>query len=725
MPLNANGTFYPAFTKDTTRYSSLDRGCIERTVEKLGAVETSATRPGMLLGKIQSGKTKTFLGVIALAFDNGFDLAIVLTKGTKALTKQTLQRIRKEFAAFHGNDQLQIFDIMSVPEGLTAYELGQKIIIVAKKQSDNLDRLEELVREAYPSLAQRRALIVDDEADFASVGFRRSQAEGVTSNKTTRQIDQLRGLMKSSAFLQVTATPYALYLQPDEVVVQGIEFKPIRPAFTELVPVHKDYIGSDYYFDQSQEKETIASFLYLPVSDRDLQVLRKRDGRRFRVEEALTHDAVRLLRDALCNFIVGGVIRRWQDQQAGLMPRKFAFLFHTEAQRNAHDWQEEVVQALRDQLSDAVDRSAQLLSRLLMHAYDDLKRSVSLMNHPLPSSDVVIEKSREALRDGWLMVTKVNSEQQVEQLLDEDGQLRLRTPLNLFIGGQILDRGITIANLIGFFYGRKPQVYQQDTVLQHSRMFGFRPKQDLAVTRFYTEPQIYSAMRRMHESDVALREAQERTPDAPFVFIQRDSGGRVIPCSPNKILLSNTTTIRPFKRLLPVGFQTDYAVRVKPVVEDIDARLDELMDGSSQDEPFEISLDQALTFLKQIEPTLLMNEDEGYAFDWAGVRAALSYLSVLAADPERRHKVWCLVRRGRKMARELSPGSHAVYADAPDTTRTEGDVAKRVAIDNPMLMLIRQNGAVEQGWRGTPFYWPVVVAQAKAKTAIFANETTS
>ena len=725
MPLNLNGVFYPAFTSDTSRYSELDRICMERTVEKLGAIETSAARPGMLLGKIQSGKTKTFLGVIALAFDNGFQLAIILTKGTKALAKQTLQRIRKEFTVFQSNDQLQIFDIMSVPEGLTAYELGQKIIIVAKKQTDNLDRLEELVSETYPSLAQRRTLIIDDEADFASVGFRRSQAEGVISNKTTRQIDQLRGHLKSSSFLQVTATPYALYLQPDEVILQGIEFKPIRPAFTELVPVHEDYIGSDYYFDKSQEKETIASFLYLPVSDRDLQVLRKRDGRRFRLEEALTNDAVALLRDALCNFIVGGVIRRWQDQEADLIPRKFAFLFHTEAQRQAHDWQEEVVQALRDQLTDAVDRSAQLLDRLLTRAYEDLKRSVSLMNHPLPSLEVVIAKSREALRDGWLMITKVNSEQEVEKLLDEDGQLRLRTPLNLFIGGQILDRGITIANLVGFFYGRNPQVYQQDTVLQHSRMFGFRPKQDLAVTRFYTEPQIYAAMRRMHESDVALREAQEKTPDAPFVFIQRDSSGRVIPCSPNKILLSNTTTLRPFKRLLPVGFQTDYAVRVKSIVEEIDARLDELMDGNSLDEPFQISLEQALTFIKKIEPTIQMNEDEGYTFDWAGTRAALSYLSILPRDEAKRQIVWCLVRRGRKLARELSLGSHAVYADAPDTTRTEGNVAKRVAIDNPMLMLIRQNGAEEQGWRGTPFYWPVIVAQANATTAIFANETSA
>jgi len=102
------------------------------------------------------------------------------------------------------------------------------------------------------------------------------------------------------------------------------------------------------------------------------------------------------------------------------------------------------------------------------------------------------------------MITKVNHGRQVEELLDEEGQLRLRTPLNVFIGRPFLDRGITIANLIAFFYGCRPQIYQQDTVVQHSRMFGFRPIQDLTASCFYTEPRIYQAMRRMHESDVGL-----------------------------------------------------------------------------------------------------------------------------------------------------------------------------------------------------------------------------
>lgn len=724
MSVNLSSSFYSSFTSDTQRYSDVDKQCIERVVDRLLNVQTSATRPGVLLGKIQSGKTKTFLGAIALAFDKGFDIAIILTKGTKALTRQTLARVRKEFAIYHNQDRLQVFDIMTVPSGLTGYELNQKLIFVSKKQSDNMARLATLFRDTYPELAGKRVLIVDDEADYASVGFRNNQTQGLVANTTTQQIDQLRTLLASSAFLQVTATPYSLYLQPEEFRLNGNEFKPIRPAFTELVPVNPRYVGSDYYFDRSQEENSVASLIYQRVSLNELTVLRGPDRRRFRIEECLTSNAIPTLRAAICNFIVGGIIRRLQDQHSDLPPKKFSFLFHTESQKAAHAWQEEIVITLKDKLADAVKSDPQLLEQLLTSAYNDLTESINRMGHYLPPLENVLQSAFEALEKGWVMITKVNSEQQVEDLLDEEGQLRLRTPLNIFIGGQILDRGVTIANLIGFFYGRRPQVYQQDTVLQHSRMFGFRPIEDLTVTRFYTEPQIYDAMRRMHESDIALRENIERNPEQSVVFIQRDSQGRVIPCSPNKILISNTTTLRPFKRILPVGFQSDYAIRVRPVVEEIDRILDNLCPYDDFEDPFQIRLESALGLINRIQPTLLMETDEGYDFDWDAARAALTYLSNAATSASNRGNVWCLVRQDRNLSRKVALGSHTVYSDAPDTTRTEGAVARRVALDTPMLMLIRQNGQeFPQGWRGTPFYWPVIVAQQNIATSIFAHET--
>jgi hypothetical protein len=89
-----------------------------------------------------------------------------------------------------------------------------------------------------------------------------------------------------------------------------------------------------------------------------------------------------------------------------------------------------------------------------------------------PSFEGVLREVNEALIQEMVVVSTVNSDKDVEELLDSTGQLQLRTPMNIFIGGQILDRGITIGNLTGFFYDRNPKSFQQDTVLQHSRMYG-------------------------------------------------------------------------------------------------------------------------------------------------------------------------------------------------------------------------------------------------------------
>ena len=296
-----------------------------------------------------------------------------------------------------------------------------------------MDRLAAIFRETYPQLASKRVLLIDDEADYASIGFRRTPQEGIVVNTTTRQIDELRQTLAASAFLQVTATPYSLYLQPDELVIQGNEFRPVRPAFTQLVPVREDYIGSDYYFERSAEAETVASYIYQSVSREELTILHHEDRRQLGFEDCLTSNAIPTLRSAICNFIVGGCIRRLQDQRAGCSPKKFSFLFHTETARAAHAWQERIVMMIEEKLKAAVQDDPALLQQLLTTAYEELSASIGVMNHYLPPLDEVLREGFGALERGWLMITKVNSERHVEELLDAEGQLRLRTPLNIFI----------------------------------------------------------------------------------------------------------------------------------------------------------------------------------------------------------------------------------------------------------------------------------------------------
>jgi len=94
--------------------------CIERVVNQLQDTSTSNDRPGMLLGKIQSGKTRGFVGVIARAFDRGFDIAVILTKGTKTLSAQTVARLTNDFRQFIDEDEFLVFDIKQPPGRLVS-----------------------------------------------------------------------------------------------------------------------------------------------------------------------------------------------------------------------------------------------------------------------------------------------------------------------------------------------------------------------------------------------------------------------------------------------------------------------------------------------------------------------------------------------------------------------------------------------------------------------------
>src|SRR6185295_6144140 len=148
------------------------KDCMEQTVRELLNKDTDVEHPGMLLGDIQSGKTRGFTGIIALGFDKKYDITVVLTKGTRALVKQTVQRLKNEFQEFEIEDALRVYDIMEMPEDLNEYIIEkQKLIIVVKKEDDNLIQLNRIFFEIYPTFKKKIILIVDDEADFVSIGY--------------------------------------------------------------------------------------------------------------------------------------------------------------------------------------------------------------------------------------------------------------------------------------------------------------------------------------------------------------------------------------------------------------------------------------------------------------------------------------------------------------------------------------------------------------------------
>jgi hypothetical protein len=223
-------------------------------------------------------------------------------------------------------------------------------------------------------------------------------------------------------------------------------------------------------------------------------------------------------------------------------------------------------------------------------------------------------------------------------------------------------------------------------------------------------------MKKIHEFDAALREAFESgAHDRGVYFIQRDAQNRVIPCSPNKLMFSEVVSIRPGRRLLPTGFQTVAKTVGKKNLQALDQQIAATI-GKDEAEPVLIPVEKAMELLELAYANLEF-EEAGDDSRKAHL-AALEHLSRTTKSLDEQNKVWLLTVTGRNITRYRSEGR---FSDNPDTKQQADTLAPKVS-DIPALMLLRQNGEEDKGWRGLPFWWPVIVTPRSAITSIFAND---
>jgi hypothetical protein len=698
---------------------------IESTVQQLIVKKTDPDHPGMLLGLIQSGKTRAFIGVIALGFDKKYDICVVITKSSTALIQQTVKRITSEFEKPVQNGHLYVYDVMHLPPVLTPYMIGKKIIFVAKKEDDNLKKLNDVFFKQYNSLGKKNVLIIDDEADFASVTYHadKTKPDGVRFGVLAEMISGFRKrLGENSDFLQVTATPYSLYLQPKDIIINKDGYEPLRPAFTVVLDAHPMYVGGKIYFQDSQDSNSYASHLFqaVPASEFDkltIQKSQRKPDDRIR-QNILSTNQIIGFRNAFINYLVAGSIRSIQEinklnDEIWSENYKSAYLIHVHTAQKSHKWQNDLITELINKLNNLIDTNSKMFSSLISSSYVEFTESIKKNGLKQPDFKQVLERVTSALKDGEISVKLVNSENSVVNLLNNDGQLRLDNPFNVFIGGQVLDRGITIDHLIAFYYGRNPGTFQMDTVLQHSRMYGARSKEDMSVTRLYTSSRIHKAMQEMHFFDNSLRECAQK--GERVKFIQRRQDGTVKPCSPNKIVISSIVTIRPHSRHLPYGFQTISPSLLKNITTQIDSWIT-INGGSNAESGWLQNIDDVITILKKIETCYEYSaryNNEELKWDFIAFIDTLKYVS------QGNNKVYILSRYDRDISRMKNNNSS--WTDAPDDGNNDLAPAKALAIEYPALILIKQNGKKINGWLDAPFYWPVLVVPRNTQTSIYSE----
>ncbi len=201
-------------------------------------------RRGMVVGHVQSGKTANYTGLICKASDAGYKLIVVIAGIHNNLRNQTQLRIDEGFVGrdsarlLSHKDDLFIgvgrFDqsrrpvtftnsikdynkAMATGVGIPLKNLTEPAVFVIKKNSSTLKNLLEWLKEhnARHSVGTVEVpmLLIDDEADNASINIRHGQDE---VSRINGQIRDLLKMFERSCYVGYTATPFAnIFIDPD------------------------------------------------------------------------------------------------------------------------------------------------------------------------------------------------------------------------------------------------------------------------------------------------------------------------------------------------------------------------------------------------------------------------------------------------------------------------------------------------------------------------------
>lgn len=444
--------------------------------------EGTWSRRGLVIGHVQSGKTANYIGLIARAADAGYKFIVVIAGIHNNLRKQTQQRID---AAFIGRSSdpddrrrvgVGLEDDYPNPATLTninddfnkrtAAKSGWKlndfskpIILVIKKNVRTLDALYRWLKELNATgdgrIRDVPMLLIDDEADNASIN---TNKENLDPTRTNAMIRSILSLFGKSCYVGYTATPFAnILINPDaydEDVREELfprDFIYCLDAPTSYFGARKVFLGDDVSefvqpIDDCEEYLPISHKRYDPVTDLPPSLYR-----------------------AIDEFIVARAIRNLRGQAAK----------HCSMMINVSRFVA-VQQSVRDLVSLRITRLRQAV-----HANAAMSDEVASRNAYVRGLRQAFEAEYANAGFSWgevkaavgdvfdhLRVFVINSKS--DEALDYSRYEREGIGLTaIAIGGLSLSRGLTIEGLVISYMYRNTRMY--DTLMQMGRWFGYRP----------------------------------------------------------------------------------------------------------------------------------------------------------------------------------------------------------------------------------------------------------
>lgn len=386
----------------------------------------------MGLGYVQSGKTTSISALCALASDRGYRLIIALLGTTNLLTDQNRSRVEETLGVddrnyiWHSVHQL---NTKSSPGEVSDFlSRGRTIILPIIKNTSVIRKAAAILENC--ALASVRTLIIDDEADQASLNTKVSKND---ESSTFSAIQQLRAAVGGHLYVQYTATPYAPILLDDD--------SPLMPQSVEFLTPGKGYVGGREFFF------THANTVLRTIPETDEQTTKTRLSS---LPESLV--------SAMAAYLVGATHLWHADRENAPV----SMLVHSSYKNIVQEQYEFLIKSFVANLkhSDILSTQSPFLSKI------DSERSRLHALGIAPMNDDEFHSTLNfVVRE--LTLWLVNSASEVKAIKWNS------SPFHLLIGGNKLDRGFTVEGLTVSYMNRPPSK-QIDTLEQRARAFGYR-----------------------------------------------------------------------------------------------------------------------------------------------------------------------------------------------------------------------------------------------------------
>lgn len=435
---------------------------------------------GLVVGYVQSGKTANYTAVAARAVDVGYRVVIVLSGIHDSLRNQTQNRLERELTGHQAGGVPQAergreWIALTTPtedfqqSDVRILQSSAPFLAVVKKNVHVLGKLDRWLESAGRYLDDMPILVIDDEADQASINTKGNRAldlavggeeeeagaENYAPSPTNALIRSILSRAPKAAYIAYTATPFANILINPESIDKHVGEDLFPKDFVIQLPRPKGYTGTEELFGEAARDRDVLRL----VPDKDVKALRA-PRRRKTAEIVIGQHSGRLpasLIDAVGAFCLVGGLRALRP---GLADKSHTMLVHV-SQRIVD--QQRIAGALRQQIDiwREAERQGQALDVVFRPIWEDIKGGVDAP----ADEEGIFAAAAAVLRQ--LVVLELNSEAGENLEYDEKPGRHV-----VAVGGNRLSRGLTLEGLTISYFLRTTSMC--DTLLQMARWYGFR-----------------------------------------------------------------------------------------------------------------------------------------------------------------------------------------------------------------------------------------------------------